>query len=266
MLKYPEYLKQLRKSAKVSFTIDEMILNLGVSRENALAAIYRMKKSGDIISPAKGFYIIVAPEYQSYGSIPPEDLIPLLMKHLKIDYYAGLLTAALFHGASHQKPNSFQIITSKRMTKDLKFGNVIIKFIYKKSLQNLPIQDFVSKTGYLKLSSPELTALDLLLYVKKSGGLNHIATVLSELSEVIDPEKLLQLAELSGEQSWVQRLGYILDQIKIDDFEAITQALEKYLSTKKVQFVRMVPKIPSANYPRNKKWMIIENTTIESDI
>lgn len=268
MLKYPEYLKQLRKSGQVSFTIGEMMSALQVSRNNAFAATHRMKKSGDIISPAQGFYVIVAPEDQSQGSPPEEELVPILMKHLGVNYYAGLLTAAMYHGATHQKPNSFQIISEKQMKKELKFGQTQIRFIYKKSLQNLPIQDVVSKTGYLKISSPELTAMDLLLYQKKSGGLNHIATVLSELVENINPHKLLQLAKSSGEQTWAQRLGYILEKLHEDNDKcaSIIQALEKYLSSQKLQFVRLAPEIPSTNYPRNKKWMIIENTTIESDL
>lgn len=265
MIKYSDYLKNLRKEGCVSFTIERMITDLKVSKAKAVAAVHRMKKAGDIINPTKGFYVIIDPKYQAFGCIPDYELLPVLAKHLGLNYYVGLLSAGLYHGATHQKPNSFQVITNRQMKKKFKFGEVRIQFIYKKSLENLPLQEMVVPTGYLKISTPELTAMDLLLYPTKSGGLNHIATVLSEL-ENLDSEKMFKLAELSGEQSWVQRLGYILDQIKVSGFKAITQALEKYLSTKKLQFVRLVPEIPSANYPRNKKWMIIENTTIESDI
>jgi hypothetical protein len=53
---------------------------------------------------------------------------------------------------------------------------------------------------------PELVALDL------SGGLNHIATVLSALIEAINKHKIIQLADFIGEKVSLQRLGYILDQ------------------------------------------------------
>jgi hypothetical protein len=47
-------------------------------------------QSGDLVSPAKAFYVIVPPEYQAYGCIPAEKLIPILMDHLNIDYYVAL--------------------------------------------------------------------------------------------------------------------------------------------------------------------------------
>jgi predicted transcriptional regulator of viral defense system len=265
MINYSDYLKNLRKSGQISFTTKQLMTELKVSKDAALAAIHRMKKAGDIISPAQGFYVIIDSKYQAFGCIPDAELLPVLAKHLNLNYYVALLSAGLYHGATHQKPNSFQVITDRQMKRKFQFGDVRIQFIYKKSLENLPIQKVVVPTGYLKISSPELTTMDLLLYPERSGGLNHIATVLSEL-ENIDSDKLLKLAELSGEQSWVQRLGYILDQIKTENSEAIINSLTQYLSNKKLQFVRLVPEIPNTNYPRNKKWMIIENTTIESDI
>ena len=50
-------------------------------------------------------------------------------------------------------------------------------------------------TGYLKVATPELVALDLLNYPNHAGGLNHIATVFSELIETLDPVKLINLAK-----------------------------------------------------------------------
>ena len=66
-----------------------------------------------IVSPLRGFYIIVPPEYEFSGCIPDYQIPPILFGHLKCDYYVGLLSAGLFNGASHQKPNKFQIVTEK---------------------------------------------------------------------------------------------------------------------------------------------------------
>ena len=181
----------------------------------------------------------------------------------------ALLTAAQYHGAAHQKPAVFQVITNKQIWRKLEFGQVRIDCLYKKSLKNLPTQNFTVNTGYLKVSSPELTALDLLIYSNKSGGLNHIATVLSELIEAIDPEKLIELAKQLDENVWFQRLGFILDNIDPFDTELnqkIIDALEKYLVSKKLKYRPLAPEIPSTGYPYLKKWMIIENTDIKSDI
>lgn len=266
---FSDYLKHIRSAGYRSFTIEKAMADLKASRSSITSAVLRLKKQNELISPARGLYVIVPPEHQQQGCIPAEELIPILMKHLDMDYYACVLTAALYHGATHQKPGSFQIITQKRIKRELKFGLVHIDCIYKKSLNNLPTQNITVNTGYLKISSPELTALDLLIYSSKSGGLNHIATVLSELIEAIDPNKLIALATQVNEDLWFQRLGYILEHIDPMDTESnhkIIDALAKYLAPKKLRFVLLAPEIPDANHPRSKKWMIIENTTIESDL
>ena len=85
------------------------------------------------------------------------------------------------------------IVSDKQIKRGLRFGDVCIKFFYKKSLANLPpkniLEAVVVRSGYLKISSPELTAMDLLSYPNPSRGINHTATVLSEIVEKIDPKK-----------------------------------------------------------------------------
>ena len=268
MAKFPEYLKDLRKSGQISFTVEQAVSDLQTSKHNVLVSIRRVKKQGEIINPARGFYVIIPPEHQLQGCLPAEELVPILMKHLGINYYVGLLSAAMYHGATHQKPNSFQIISDKQIRKNLKFGQISIDAIYKKSLANLPLKEIAVDSGYLKISSPELTAMDLLLYSGRSGGLNHIATVLSELVQAIDLKKLIELANISNQKFWLQKLGYILEKIDAENPEHkqdIINGLQEYLSSGK-KLVALAPEIPIKGYPRCKRWMIIENTTIESDL
>jgi hypothetical protein len=47
-------------------------------------------------------------------------------------------------------------------------------------------------SGYVKVSSPELTALDLLQFERHIGGLNRAATVIDELSESIKAENFTE--------------------------------------------------------------------------
>ena len=263
------YIKAIRQTGKRYFTINQAISDLGISRNYARVAIHRLLEQGDLISPAKGLYIIVPPEHQPYGSIPAEELMPILMKYLNANYYISLLSAAAFHGSSHQKPPRFQIITNKRIKHPLTFGQVKLEVIYKKSLSNLPLQDFTVATGYLKVASPELVSHDLLTYSEKSGGLNHIATVLTELIEVMNSNKLIEIADQLGEKAWLQRLGYILEKIDPMDSDKALQMIKKievYLKQKKLRFLPLAPELPTKGFARIKKWKIIENTDIESDI
>lgn len=263
------YIKQLRKYGQRVFTIDDILMEFKVSRNYARVALHRLIQSGDIVSPAKSFYVIVPPEYQTYGCIPAEQLIPLLMKHLNTDYYVAVLSAGLFYGATHQKPARFQVMSNKRMNSNLVFGDVEIDFIYKKSLSDLPTKDFVVDTGYLKVASPELTAIDLLNYPRHAGGLNHIATVFSELAEALDPIKLVELAEKVNATYQLQRIGYILEQIDVMDENRkgeIINTLEVYLKGKMKFYIPIASEVGKTGYPRCKKWKIIENAEVESDL
>ncbi len=264
-----EYLKKLQFYGKLSFTIEEAVKDLGLPKDTIYKGLTRLKTKGEIVTPVKGLYVIVPAEYSQNGCLPAKELVPLIMDYLYIKYYAALLTAGMFHGATHQKPSVFQIVTTKRFKKDIHCGTTHIEFIYKKSLAGLSTQSFPVRTGELILSSPEVTAMDLFLYPQKSGGINHIATVLSELVEALDPDKLISLAEESKQKAWIQRLGYVLDNI--DSYEPghqqkVIDALASYVSSQELDYRPLTSKVPMKGHKRSEKWKIAENISVESDL
>ncbi len=266
---FSDYLKKVRANGRVYFTLEQAFTDLNVTKASLYAAVSRYKKRGELISPAKGLYVIIPPEYKSLGCLPAEELVPILMAYLKVTYYAGLLTAASYYGASHQKPGAFQVVLSKRFKDNLHFGMVRIDFIYKKILSNLPIKKITVTTGYLSISSPEVTAMDLFLYPHESGGINHSATVLSELVEALDPNELIVLAKNSRQYAWVQRLGYVLEHIDSlvpEHQKVIIDTLARYIASKDFKYIRLESGLPTKGCARSKRWKIIENTTVESDL
>ena len=263
------YIKEIRKNGQRYFTLEQLMADQSLSKNAALNAIYRLRGHGELISPARGLYVIVPPEHQPHGSIPSQELVPIVMKYLDANYYVALLSAGLFHGATHQKPARFQVISDKRIKHPSTFGDVEIDYIYKRSVPKLPTQDFTVATGYLKVATPELVALDLFKYPDHAGGLNHIATVFSELIENLDPVKLIDLAKDTRTECQLQRIGYILDHIDLMDEEnakIVINALAQHVQKKKPNYLPLASEISKAGYPRCKKWRIIENTEIESDL
>jgi predicted transcriptional regulator of viral defense system len=267
---FSEYIYKLKSNGMSYFTSEEIRSELALSDSAARSGLYRLKKAQKIISPVNGLYVIVPPEHKPCGSIPAEELIPVIMRHLNADYYVGLLSAGLFFGATHQKPARFQVITNKRIKHSLEFGHIVIEIIYKDSLDDLPTQDFVVRTGYLKVAAPELIAIDLFKYSKRAGGISHIATVLSELAPSIDENKLIMLAEQLGETCQIQRLGFMLEKIDVledeDKKQQIIAKLEQHITSIDCPYVSLVPYISRTGQARCKKWKIIENTDFESDL
>lgn len=267
-MKFQNYIKSIRSSGHYAFTTEKALADLRISKNALNCGTYKLKKKGDIVSPAKNLYVIVPPEYQPMGCLPAEELIPILMKHWDLPYYVCILSAAQQHGASHQKPQIFQVMTNKQI-KPIICGKVRIEFIYKKSLDEKLVQKKVVKTGYLNISPPELTAMDLFIYAHQAGGINNIATILSELIESINIEKLMELIEKSTERAWVQRLGYVLEHIDSmtpDHQSKIINAIDHYLKKQQLNPVALAPELPIRGATRNSRWLIIENTTIESDL
>ncbi len=267
MITLEDYIKDLQAQGESAFTAQEAAATLEISQSALNARVHRLMKQGELVAPAKHFYVPVPPKHRFAGCIPAADLVPLLMKYKQQPYYVGLLSAALYHGASHQKPQRFQVVVDRQM-RDVIIGKVFIEFVYKKTFVDLPLQDIVVTTGYLKVASPELTAMDLLLYPARVGGLNHIATVLSELIETLDPEKLMALIRKVDGKAWVQRLGWILEKIETTDDDrqkSVVNILEKYIATQSLSYVPLASELPTKGCTRNGKWLIIENTTVESD-
>jgi len=263
-----DYIKELRASGKRWFTTDSAQAALGVTRSAVHSALHRLSQKGDIVSPFRSFYLIIPPEYQVLGCLPPDHLIPLIMTYWKEDYYVGLLSAAAYHGAAHQQPQVFQVITAKQH-EAIRCGKVHIKFIKNNLLHKSATQKLTVPTGYLEISTPETTVMDLLNYYQQSGGLNHIATVLTELIDVVDDEKLLELIKQSSICAWVQRLGYLLEIIESENKEhkeQILRSLQQYIEEKKPQAIPLDPNKIMTGFPRHPIWNVAINSEVESDI
>jgi predicted transcriptional regulator of viral defense system len=263
------YIKKVRQHGQRHFTLEKLMADMGLSKNAALNAIYRIKDHGELISPLKGLYVIVPPEHKLHGCIPAEELIPIIMKHLGAEYYVALLSAAGFYGADHQKIFKFQVITNARITHPWEFGQIKIEAIRKKELSTLPTQNFTVSTGYLKVAAPELVALDLLEYIYRCGGLNNVATVFSELIENLQADKLIKLATDTSTVYQLQRIGYILDNIDLMDeklADNIIAKLADYVSENRPKYLPLSSKIPKNKFPRCKKWRIVINVEIESDL
>ena len=188
-----QFLENLAASGRYHFDSADARAAFGPTA--AKFALQRLAKQGAIASPARGFYVIVPPEYRKLGCLPAEQFIPSLMKKLGLPYNAVLLTAAQYHGAAHQRPQEFQVFLEGRR-RPIECGRVRVAFMIRKRLRDVPVQGLNTPRGILSVSTPEATALDLVGYEHRAGGLDQVATILSELSERLDPEKLVSAAGL----------------------------------------------------------------------
>jgi predicted transcriptional regulator of viral defense system len=266
------YVTGLMSKGQVVFNAEQAEKALGVNRGAFLDAAERLQRKGLLFSPRRGFYVVVPPQYLNWGAPPPGWYIDDLMKHQGHPYYVGLLKAAELRGAAHQAVMEFQVITDKRRPKILA-GRSLIAFYYRKDIGEvrLGIEEHKTDTGKMKVSSVELTALDLMRYPHAAGGLDHVATVMGELAEKIDPKKLASLAPLF-ERSVVQRLGYLLDRTEgAEEGDLTRELLERLSSGPSLQWVELDPtEVGEADFApepieRDERWHVVIRRPPEAD-
>jgi len=254
-----DYLFNLLAKGHYTFTTKQAQKATATKLESLQTALWRARKKGLIASPIQGFHIIITPPYRKLGCLPAEYFIDDMMHYLDQSYYVGLSSAAALHGASHQKPMRFMVITPSSHT-DIICGQIRINFTQRKNVEEIPVQKMQTDFGFYKVSSPEATAMDLVTYSHKSAGLDNVATVLSELVEKIDPLKLKSLTEKMKTTAWIQRLGYLLEVIGDEELATI---LESTLQTTRVQKCALLVRAPTTGATLNPRWNIYINTEIE---
>ena len=257
-----EYIDSLTAHGEFAFTVTQFCDALALTYKTGLKALARLKHRKEITSPSKGYYLILPPEFRKQGCLPADYFIDDLMRHLNKDYYVALLSAALYHGAAHQQPQMFQVMIRDKK-RPIRCGNIHVEFIKNLYCKKTPTQQIKTRTGYMNLSTPEATAMDMLKYLRQSGGINRIVTVLDELAESMSSNALSKLATESKEQAWVYRLGFLLDK---QGHRALAQALYESVNKKPVGIIPLIPYTTLTGAPRDKKWPIAINTTIESDL
>ena len=263
------YVSELLSGGRTVFAAEEAEQALGVGRGAFLDAAERLQRRQALLNPRRGFYVVVPPQYASWGGPPPAWYIDALMRHEGEAYYVGLLKAAELHGATHQAVMEFQVVSAKRLPK-IRAGRNLIVFYFRKNVDAVTAgtEGRKTDTGMMRISSAALTALDLLRYPHASGGIDSVATVLSDLSQKIDPEQLAALSALV-ERPVVQRLGHLLEHLGHDTLTGpMLESLRARGSLPWTELDRQEVRDPDFELEpqlRDSRWRVIVRRVPESD-
>lgn len=255
------FVEGLQANGMYTFSKEDVRDALPVSEIAVENALRRLKKRGRIVAPRRGFYVVVPTEYKAAGSPPPPWFIDDLMRFLDQPYYVGLLSAAAVHGASHQQPITFQVITD-RPTREGVAGRAHIAFHMNRLVAETPASRVETETGTMRVSTPEATAFDLVRFSSACGGWSNVATALLELAERLEPEALCSVAKLRKTPE-IQRLGYLLDLV---GQPRLTDPLVRALSAQRYRPVALAPDAPRSGAYVVTPWRVIVNVEVEIDL
>lgn len=260
--KWDQFFFELQSQGRYAFTFEELRNRFKSSEKTLLQGLYRYKTKKQIAQIRKGFYVIIPPNYSNQGMLPPYLFIDDLMKSLSKPYYVALLSAAALYGAAHQQPMEYFVIAETSAPRSINNNKLKVSFFSKNTWNQDDIVQKTTDAGYLNVSSPELTALDLLAYVDKIGA-NRVVTVLEELAQAMKATALSKTAKRYPNTPVIQRLGYILDKVLGE--EKLSDSLLKILNERHVSPVLLVTQKEKQG-ELDDTWKVIKNIEIESDL
>lgn len=245
-------------------TTSEAAELLGVSPREVPPIAARWRAKSQAFSPTRGAYVPIPPEFRSWGVVPASHFIDPMMRFLGHPYYVAYLSAAEVHGAAHQRPQVFQVVTSGRL-RSRACGRVRIEFIHSPAAAARPVVATNTPTGMMQVGTPEVTVLDLVASPAHGGGLSNVATVIGEMLDNggLDPGELARIGN-TYPTAVRQRTGWMVEHVS----RLIDHHIDLSSLATSVARAERTPLLPSAGREgtADPRWHVIANADIEPDV
>ncbi len=258
--------EKILAQGRVGFGLSELKeRNAALSDSAVKFALKRLSDKGKVLSVFKGYYLIIPPQYSKKGILPPQLYLDAFMKYLQRPYYVALLNAAALHGASHQQPQEYFVMTDFPVLRPTLKKGLKINYISIREIPQLLVEKRKTEAGYLHISNPVLTAGDLIQFEKRVGGLNRAAEVLNELAEAIKTTDFTPAIMVHVQVTALQRLGYILEHVCYHT--KLADALFEALNREGLRLFRIPLKAAkeTKGFYSDNRWKVIVNTEIAID-
>ncbi len=257
----PDWVDALAFRGRFVFTLDDAAKVAGTTPAAAKLSIHRAASDGALFSPARGLWVIVPVEYRAEGVPPWRSFLDPMLRRERRAYYVGLLTAAAEHGASGQAAQEVQVVVD-RPRATIEAGRMRIAFITRRDAARAPVRETVATTGRIPISTPAMTALDLVAYPRRAGGWGNVVSVLADLRDEITPNDMGAVVAMPSATSGAQRLGFLLERLGTSP--DVTAPLTACLEARSTTFVPLDPAAERTG-TRDSRWRVIENVEVEPD-
>ena len=258
-----EYIQHLLSVEEYAFSWEELLANSGRGKTALTRQLSRLEEKKRIINLRKGFYVVIPPRHAKQMGLPVQLYIHKLFQYLNRPYYLAFYSAAKFHGAGHQQIQQDYVMTVNPPMRTIQKNGMVIRFFTTSNWPKHNISNKKSDAGYFNISSPALTAADLIHHQSRLGGLNRQLTILEELAEEITQEDMKILLSWYPHKSTLQRLGYLLEIMNVADklINLIRQHLEKATTYP----VLLKPKTGQNAGAVDNPWKVDVNLELEKD-
>ena len=216
-----------------------------VSAEGMRKAVSRQQKRGRLAGLSRGseHWLIVPLQHWATGAPPLESwLHDYVAKTLGTPYYVSLLSAAETYGSSPYAVMSMQVMVSERR-RAIVVGRHRVEFHTRTRIEEMPTRWHETPDGRFKVSTPELTALDIIQHGETLGGIGRVREVLRGLWPHCVENGVVQALDALQSVPLAQRLGTLMD---MDGQNELAAAAEKWLAGRPLRLVALVGSGPNA--------------------
>lgn len=239
----------------------ELARILDVAPDQVRRRLHAPAQRGEWVSPMRGLWLPVPPEYRAWGAPPGIEIIDPMMTHLHLNYYVGWLSAAAIHGVAHQAPQTFQVATSRSIHART-VGRTRFEFLTRTGLSTMTTLPYPTRSGTARISSVNGTILDVATDITVSGGIDNAATLIIELAEHHDfnVEGLAKLAS-HFPATTARRIGWMLERFTgRDDLDALHGRSRHPLSPSRLDPTQ------TATGPVDQRWNLYLNREVQPDV
>ena len=240
-------------------SVEEAAKQSAVSRIAAQRQLERLAPRATRLPGRPSVFLIVAPEHRMRGAPPTPAWLDDYLRMQGRDYYVGLLSAAALHGSSSQAVQVTQVLV-RRPRRAIVVGKIRLEFYVKSKLELTPLAEIRGLPAPLAVSSPESTALDLISFSHRLGGIERALEVIDGLRHAMTVKGMRNAIGAGIPVTVLQRIGYVFERLQFDSLaDTVRRALPE----------RFPPAFLQAHGARAKghlyaPWAIIDNVPLRS--
>ena len=237
-------------------TIDDVARILDISTEHARQVLHRLARDRWLAMITPGKYELIPAERGEHAFT---DANPLFIGSVMVSpYYFSYATAAYFHGLSTQAALTVFIATTQdkprqRLVRDKEYR--LVRLPSHKFFGWKEVNAYGSKVN---MAEPEKTILDCLDRPDLSGDIPEIAAMLVYGSSKVDWVQLSDYASRFKSKALIQRLGYLLEILKLPVEGAILDRLSSAYGTRSKCYLGQPGKWGAGGI-YNPAWRVVDN-------
>jgi hypothetical protein len=233
-----------------------MIAETGLSVAAANKQLRRLDGLVARVSRPRSFFLIVTPEHRAIGAPPVAWWLDDYFAWLGHPYYLALQSAACTYGSEPQALQVAQVMTDTPR-RAIEVGRLRIRFFVKGGIDRTPTRSPSGAFAPLRVSTPEATAIDLVRYESRIGGIGRAIETLVPLLALIRGDDLVRALDAEQEPATAQRLGYILDKA---GWASLARAVRRWLPAGLAPVSLTSPKAYPPSENMAKDWRVLDNS------